>query len=88
MSEEIKEGAVELGSVIVRRQPENKRRALCMVRAKEMVSIQTTKQGTLMLDASRVYTELTADDATQLANLLLEAADEIRQAATEEGAER
>ena len=88
MSEENKEETVKLGSVIVRREPENNFRALCKVHTKALASIQLTKRGTLTISLPRSYAELTADEATQLAHLLLEAADETRQNATEEGTER
>lgn len=84
MNKEIKEGTVELGSVIVRKEPENNFRALCRVHTKALASIQLTKSGTLMVNLPRSYTELTADDATQLAHLLLETVDEIRQNTSEE----
>ena len=88
MSEENKEETVKLGSVIVRKGPENNRRALCKVRTKELFSIHPTKRGTLTFSAVFAGTELTADEATKLAHLLLESADETRQNATEEGTER
>ncbi|NMN02820.1 hypothetical protein [Bifidobacterium panos] len=88
MSGEIKDGAVELGSVVVREEPENNFRALCKVHTKALASIQLTKRGTLTLSLSRSYLELTADEATQLADLLLDTVCDIRQNTSEEGAER
>lgn len=88
MSEEIEEGAVKLGSAIVCEEPDDGKRALFKVHTKELFSTRLTKRGTLMFSAVFASIELTADETTQLAHLLLESADEIRQAAAKEGTER
>lgn len=91
MSEEApKEGVVKLGSAIVREHPKMHRRTLCQVRTKkmtevhELVAVQVLKNGTIAFDTTRHTNDLTVDDATQLARLLLEAVEEIQQNTSEE----